>query len=470
MTRQIAPVALSLLISAFGSSAVGQDHPPAGARSDAIDAFVAEELERQQVPGVAVGIFADDGPSRLTGYGLANVEHDVPVRLGTLFQSGSIGKQFTAVATMLMVEDGRLELDASVRDYLPDAPPSWQAITVRHLLNHTGGLGDTDLDYRADYGDDELLRAFYATPPEFPAGGRWSYSNPGYVTLGILVGKVGGKPYGEVLRDRVFGPLGMRTARVISDRDIVPNRAAGYDLTEDGLKNHEWVSAALNATADGSLYLSLRDYERWLEAVAARGVLKPESWDEVLRPAPLADGGSYPYGFGWDLGRGPDGQAVIGHGGAWQGFTSDLRRYEGDGVSFVVLANGSHADAGGILQGVAERYDPRYVEPEPEPVADGRPGMTEALLAALDGLRAGTLQAEDVPGIPAARFGRWREWQQEALGQATGCRPPELLAEQPNGDRPERDYRMACDGVGLRIGAVFSADERPVAFWLDVEE
>nr|AIA92829.1 beta-lactamase [uncultured Rhodothermus sp.] len=161
---------------------------------------------------------------------------------------------------MLLVQDGVLALDAPIRRYLPDAPDSWQPITLRHLLNHTGGLGDADLDLHREYDDDALLEAYYATPLAFPAGRRWRYSNEGYATVGILVKKVTGRFYGDLLAERVFGPLGMRTARVISDRDVIRNRASGYETEAGDYRNQDWVSASLNRTADGSLYLSALDY------------------------------------------------------------------------------------------------------------------------------------------------------------------------------------------------------------------
>lgn len=330
------------------------------ANADAIDDFVAAEIERQQIPGVALGVFHNGEVLRVQGYGLANIEHGVAVHPQTIFQSGSIGKMFTAAAVMALVEDGLIDLDAPLREYLPDAPESWDAITPRHLLNHTGGLGSPEQDYRHDYSDDDLIALYAATPALFVPGQRYSYSNTGYALLGIIVNKVAGRHYGEVLEERIFAPAGMRTARVISDRDIVPNRAAGYEQGEAGLLNHDWVSASLNATGDGSLYLALLDYARWDAVVARRDIFSAASWTEILRPARLNDGTSHPYGFGWALAEGPDGQQVIGHGGAWQGFRSDLRRYDGDGITFVVLANALGADVDLILQGVAERFDPRY--------------------------------------------------------------------------------------------------------------
>ena len=129
------------------------------------------------------------------------------------------------------------------------------------------------MDYRHDYTEDELEKMASGLTPEFPPGSRWNYSNTGYVLLGIIIHKASGQFYGDVLRERVFTPLGMRSARVISEADIVPNRAAGYDLVKGELKNQEWVAPKLNTTADGSLYLSLQDYIAWDRGLRAKKIL-----------------------------------------------------------------------------------------------------------------------------------------------------------------------------------------------------
>ena len=246
-----------------------------------LDSIVVGEMDRQEVPGVAVAIVRGGQLLLVKGYGLANVEHQVPVKPETIFQSGSLGKQFTAAAVMLLVQDGKLRLDESIRTYLSEAPKSWQPITVRHLLTHTSGIPDyttDDFNYWRNYTEEDLARLAFTMRSEFPPGTRWNYSNTGYQLLGFVVRRASGKFYGDVLRERVFGPTGMTTARVISEADIVPNRAAGYRLEDEQLKNQEWVAPELNTTADGSLYFSVLDLVAWDRAVAAGSVLTPESW------------------------------------------------------------------------------------------------------------------------------------------------------------------------------------------------
>jgi CubicO group peptidase (beta-lactamase class C family) len=195
-----------------------------------VDAYIKTEMEKQKIPGVALAVVRDGKIILAKGYGLANVEHQIPVKPETIFQSGSMGKQFTATAVMMLMEDGKLNLDDKIAKYISDVPPAWANITVRHLLTHTSGMTDypAGFDFRRDYTEEELLKRIKAVPLAFQPGEKWSYSNLAYVTLGILIHKVSGQFYGDFLRDRVFKPLDMSTARVISEEAIVPNRAAGY--------------------------------------------------------------------------------------------------------------------------------------------------------------------------------------------------------------------------------------------------
>jgi CubicO group peptidase (beta-lactamase class C family) len=281
--------------------------PLAAQQRDTIDGIVREEIESQRLTGVAVAVIRGGDVLKAAGYGFANVEHRVNVNDQTIFQSGSLGKQFTAAAIMLLAEDGKLALDDPLIKFFPNGPPSWHAITVRHLLTHTSGIPDyTDgqLDYRRDYSEDDLVK-FAQSLPLAATGSEWRYSNTGYVLLGVIVRKASGQFYGDVLRTRIFEPLGMTTARVISEADIVPNRAAGYRLVSGTLQNQAWVAPSLNTTADGSLYVSLRDLIAWDRGLRARAILSAASWDAIFTPVTLSSGRRHPYGFGWRIDGSP---------------------------------------------------------------------------------------------------------------------------------------------------------------------
>jgi CubicO group peptidase (beta-lactamase class C family) len=336
-----------------------------------VDKIVGEEIRRQKIPGVAVGVFQQGEPLLLKGYGYADIEHRVPVRPETVFQSASIGKQFTAVAVMLQVEDGKLALDDSFRKHFPDAPESWQPITVRHLLTHTSGIpdyfeamgkhGTEEFDVRRDYPPDELRHIFYKLPLDFEAGSDWHYSNTGYALLGFLVLRVSGQFYGDVLKDRVFSPLGMRTAQVISEADIVPNRAAGYQLIDGQINNQEWYAPLVNTTADGALYLSLLDYLAWDRGLRDRAILTAASWDAIYTPVGLSGNRIYPYGFGWNIGQSQDAPWYY-HSGSSQGFNLYLSRYIASDLTIVALTNLNESSPASIVDRIAESIDPRLAK------------------------------------------------------------------------------------------------------------
>lgn len=323
-----------------------------------VNSFVEAEMRRQKIPGLAIAIIQDGKVVVAKGFGSANVEHRVPVTRTTMFQSGSVGKMFTAAAVMLQVEKGRLALDRSVLDYLPEGPASWRAVTIRHLLTHTSGIPDyspKEIDYRRDYTEDELANVAYRMPLAFKPGEWWSYSNTAYVLLGIIVRKASGRFYGNVLKEEIFTPIGMKTARNISEADIVPNRAAGYRLVAGELKNQEWVSPSLNTTADGSLYVSLEDLIAWDGAVRRGSVLSPSSWSQTYTPVLLNNGKTYPYGFGWAVDQ-VAGHLRYSHGGAWQGFKTHISRYLADNLSVIVLTNLADADPKRFVDGISRLH------------------------------------------------------------------------------------------------------------------
>lgn len=336
----------------------------------AIDRYVNAEITRQQLPGLALGIFRNGQAVLAKGYGLANVELNVPMSADSVLQSGSVGKSFTATAVMMLVEQGKIGLDDSIRQYFPEAPASWAPITVAHLLSHTSGLSAYDtpalqkpggpLDIRRDFTEAQLAKAIAKLPLDFKAGQNWAYENTNFVLLGILIQRVSGIPYGEFLQQRIFTPLGMRSTRVISDLAIVPNRASGYERVDGELRNQEWVSPTFNATADGTLYFSVRDLERWDRALYDETLLTQASLQRMWTPYPYAGKQrAQGYGFGWEI-RTVNGHPVIEHGGSWQGFTSSISRYLNDRLTVVVLTNldAEHSYPEVIGRGVAGLIEP----------------------------------------------------------------------------------------------------------------
>jgi CubicO group peptidase (beta-lactamase class C family) len=377
------------------------------ARADEIDDYVAAEIERQKVPGIAIAVLRNGEIVKTKGYGLANVEHGVPATERTIFQSGSVGKQFTATLVMLLVEEGKLALDDKLIEHIDGAPDTWRDITVRHLLTHTSGLSNAvyeKIDLRRDYTEDELTREIAALPLDFAPGDRWSYSNSGYVMLGVLIGKVTGTFYGDLLRQKVFEPLGMTTARVISEADIVPNRAAGYRLADGVLKNQNWVSPLLNTTADGALYLTALDMAAWEVALARNELLRPESLRLMWTPVTLNDGSTAEYGFGWSVSE-MRGQRVIQHSGGWQGFGAHIARYVDHALTVVVLSNLAQANPGRIALGIAGLYEPELA-PVQRTAIDVAPDVLERYVGEYEFMPGETLVITREGDALAAQPGR----------------------------------------------------------------
>jgi CubicO group peptidase (beta-lactamase class C family) len=329
------------------------------ATADRVSDFVNEYLKKNQIPGCAVMVRRDGKVVLCQGYGVANLEHAARVTPQTVFQSGSIGKQFTAMAIMMLIDEKKLALDDPISKHL-DVPENWSAIRVRHLLTHTSGLGDypESFSLQRDYTEDELLKMITAQSLAFAPGEKWSYSNLGYVTLGILIHKVSGEFWGDFLQQRVIAPLGMKHTRVISEADIIPNRAAGYVLKNGALKNQQWISPTVNNTADGSLYFNVEDLAKWDEALDKRKLISRASYEQMWTPVKLNNDTTAPYGFGWRIAKTDSGHGVLEHGGAWQGFASYIVRYPDDRLTVAVLSNRAGASASYIARHIAGLYVP----------------------------------------------------------------------------------------------------------------
>jgi CubicO group peptidase (beta-lactamase class C family) len=405
MMRKISAIVVFVL----GAVAViTANKPPAANDADEkVDAFVGSELERQRIPGVELGVYRDGKLTKARGYGLANVEWNAAVTPDTIFQSGSVGKQFTATAVMMLVEEGKVGLDDPVKKYFPDAPGRWNDIKVHNLLSHTSGLSEYETGARTkaggpfymrlDYTEDELYKKIAEMPMDFKTGEDWAYRNTNYVLLGILLHRLTGQFYGDFLQERVFRPLGMTRTRIISEEDIIPRRAAGYQLLKGELKNQEWVSPSLNSTADGALYFTVEDLQKWDAALYTEKLLKKASLERMWTVEKLNNGkpNKANYGFGWEIDS-VNGHRVIAHGGAWQGFTCHIARYVDDRLTVVALTNldSGHANPKKIVTGVAAIYNPALKPAEEKPIADKEPRVTQMVRRLLRDIADGKARPE----------------------------------------------------------------------------
>lgn len=357
---------------------------PERALTAKIDRVVKRQMSANKIPGVSVAVLRKGKIVLLKSYGLANVELQVPVKPETIFQSGSIGKQLTAAAVMTLVQENKLALDDHLSKYFPDVPAAWKDITIYHLLTHTSGMGDypPEIDLKRDYTEEEFFAAFKRAPLDFEPGSSWNYSNIGYATLGFLIRKVTGKYYGDYVQEKIFQPLDMTTARIISEADIVPNRAAGYRLVKGELKNQDWVSPSTNSTADGSYYLSILDLAKWDAALYTDSPLMQSTRSLIWAPAKLRDGSTKDYGFGWHLGN-YHGHRMVFHGGAWQGFKSFIMRFLDTELTIIFLANSWETRDFKFARALASAFYPAFALPNVKTIDDPDPKTTSRIRRAL---------------------------------------------------------------------------------------
>jgi CubicO group peptidase (beta-lactamase class C family) len=351
-------------------------------QADAIFSAVTQE----QAPGLAVLVRRDGRALFEKGYGVRDLRTQAKVDEHTNFRLASFTKQFTAMAVMLLVRDGKLRYDQTLTELFPDFPAYGEHITVRNLLNHTGGLPDyEDLMAAEDKAkgtiwspehqiqDDEVLALLKKeTRGKFAAGRSWSYSNSGYVVLGLIVAKTSNQTYGDFLRGRIFSPLHMdHTIVYQKGTNEVANRAYGH--SKDGQVLKETDQSSTSATlGDGGIYSNLEDLGKWDDALRNHTLLTTEEMNPAFIPAKLADGSAthwpvepnddnlHPgkpvyYGFGWFLDP-YQGNTRMWHTGSTMGFRTVIERFTGDKLSIIILCNRTDVDPEALALKTADVY------------------------------------------------------------------------------------------------------------------
>ena len=313
---------LLLVIASLTSTGRAQETPPARCGVEGVDAIVQQLMAKRHIPGVSVAVVKDGKVVMAKGYGLASVELGVPATADTVYQLASVTKTFTATAVMMLAREGKLSLDDKITERLPDLPEAWHDVTVRHLLSHTSGIKsytsvkDFHKATRKDFARREILDLVAKEPLEFKPGAKWNYSNTGYFLLGMLIEKISGKTYGEFMAERVFKPLGMTRTRANDLRDIVSNRAQGYEWDGKELKNGEYVSPS-QPFAAGMLLSSVNDLVKWDTALTGHTLIDAQSLERMWTPTRLSDGQDAEYGYGWQTSK-VNGHRQVAHGGGIQ--------------------------------------------------------------------------------------------------------------------------------------------------------
>lgn len=329
------------------------------ARADKVDDFIKAEMQKQRIPGLSLAVVKDGKIVKAEGYGLANVELNVPATAQTVYKIGSVSKQFIAAGIMLLVEENKINLDDKISKFLEGTPDSWKEITVRQLLTHTAGLvrEAPGFDPFKIQTDADVIKTAYSLPLGFAPGEKVVYSNTGYFTLAEIIRKVSGKSWEDYLSERLFTPLAMNSTRTTTNTEIVQNRANGYVWTANKLQN---ASVYFALRPSGAFLSSVLDLAKWDAALDTDKILKQSVRNEMWSPVKLNNGTTFPYGFGWSLGT-MGGRKLVRHGGSLPGFSAEFVRFSGDKLSIIILANGNNANLDSIAPNVAEIYIPGLI-------------------------------------------------------------------------------------------------------------
>lgn len=324
-----------------------------------VDSIGQQAIEKDQIVGLSIGVARGESILCAKGFGLANVELDVPATANTVYRIGSITKQFTAAAILLLLEDGKLKLDDPLTEFLPEYPVSGCPITLRHLLQHTSGVKDfTRLPaYRKELpirvSQDDVLNRFQSLPLNFEPGNEHRYCNSGYFLLGMVVEKASGKSYREFVEKRLFEPLELKHSYCETHGRIIPGRAAGYSRLFTVVWNSPYINMKQTVGA-GNLASTVGDLLVWQQALVAHRLLTADSSQLMKTKGKLADGKPFSYGLGISI-RKLGNRDVIRHGGGINGFRADLAYYPESGYTIAVLSNSENARASRISDRIAKR-------------------------------------------------------------------------------------------------------------------
>ncbi|MCI0458610.1 MAG: serine hydrolase [Gemmataceae bacterium] len=327
-----------------------------GARADQVDDYVTAQMSKQRIPGLSLAVLKGGKPVKVKGYGVSNLELNSPATPESVYMIGSISKQFIAAGIVLLNKEGKLGLEDSIRKYLPDAPETWQPITVRHALTHTAGLvrEPPGFDPVKPQSDADLIKGAYALPLASKPGEKHAYSNLGYYVLAEIIHLAAQKPWPQYLQERLFAPLGMNATRITTLAELVPHRVDGYEWAEGKYRNG---GTLIGVRPSGAFLSSVQDLAKWDAALYADELFSPQQREMMWTPVKLNDGSERPYGFGWRVDKVGKHRQVH-HAGTIAGFRAEMTRFVDDQLTVIVLTSLVQALPERIALGVAALYLP----------------------------------------------------------------------------------------------------------------
>lgn len=327
-------------------------------QADSTDIIVQKMMKDQKITGLSLAVVKNGKPIVNKGYGLANVEHNVPVTAETVIRLGSVSKQFFTTAILKLQEEGKLSIEDSVLTFFPDAPETWRPILVKHLMSHTSGLKRESpaYDNHKMISDLEIIKAAYPLPLDFKTGEKYQYCNLAYYMLAQIITQVSGKPWQDYIREKLFIPAGMKNSGMTDFYLIIPNRASGYMHKNGVLVNADAMYAV---RPSGGFLSTSTDMILWDKVLREKNtILKKENWELLWQPfiktSDKPESKAY-YAFGW-LTDERNGHKVIEHGGANVGFRSYYTRFVNDDLSIIIMTNTDEANPGAIVRALSEHY------------------------------------------------------------------------------------------------------------------
>jgi CubicO group peptidase (beta-lactamase class C family) len=332
------------------------------AYADEVDGYAAQFIDAKGIPGLSLAVVRDGTLIKAAGYGTANLESGATATPETVYEIGSITKQFTAEAVMLLVEERKLALDDGLSKHLEGLPPAWQELTLRQLLSHTSGLKDWEsehlLSFRREYTPAEFIALLSPYPLDFAPGTHWAYTNSAYPLLGLVIARASGTSYDEFVAAHIFKPLGMGATRFSRPQDIVPHRAGGYVGESGQMRKGELLRPRL-VEPNGGILSTVLDLAKWESVLHSERLLKQASLAEMQTRVKLADGRAAPSGLGIFVGDLNGHRMLVHNGSTPGGFSSVIYHYPDDKLTVIVLCNIDRDDAvNGIATYIAGIYVP----------------------------------------------------------------------------------------------------------------
>ncbi len=328
------------------------------AQVDSTDIIVQQMMKQQKIVGLSLAVIKNGQALTNKGYGLANVELNVPVNAETVIRLGSVSKQFFTTAIMKLMQDGKLNLDDSMHRFFSDAPESWRPITIRHLMSHSSGLqreGPAYDNFKIQP-DINIIKSAYGLPLVFKTGTKYQYCNLAYFMLAEIITQVSGLPWQDYITQQLFLPADMQNTYLTDFYAVIPNRANGYMHRKDSLLN---ATAMFGIRPSGGFLSTSSDMIKWEQAMREKKIiLTKENWEKLWQPfiktSDKETSKEY-YGFGW-LVDDYKGHKLIVHGGSNMGFRSVFARYVNDGLSIIILTNTDEANPKAIASALADYY------------------------------------------------------------------------------------------------------------------